>query len=293
MTNSKYYTKTALLSMAHNRLMTISSVLTIGCCLFLFSVFLLFTVNINSISDQIQSQCEIQAYIDIAIDGAEAEAIAAEIARVDNVAETTYETKAEAFQNYAAKLGGNSIALEGLEGEDFLRNSVKMSLTDLSQAQETADAVAAIPGVAEVINHQDTVDNVLRVTGYVQKASLIIMLILMVVSLFIISNTIRLSVASRANEIHIMKFVGATNWFIRWPFIIEGIFIGLIGGIVALGVTFAGYIPLYDSVTSSFTMLSLCPPKSVCGTVIGLVLLFGCLMGAFASTISTTRHLKV
>lgn len=279
--------------MAHNRLMTISSVLTIGCCLFLFSVFLLFTVNINSISDQIQSQCEIQAYIDIAIDGAEAEAIAAEIARVDNVAETTYETKAEAFQNYAAKLGGNSIALEGLEGEDFLRNSVKMSLTDLSQAQKTADAVAAIPGVAEVINHQDTVDNVLRVTGYVQKASLIIMLILMVVSLFIISNTIRLSVASRANEIHIMKFVGATNWFIRWPFIIEGIFIGLIGGIVALGVTFAGYIPLYDSVTSSFTMLSLCPPKSVCGTVIGLVLLLGCLMGAFASTISTTRHLKV
>lgn len=293
MTNSRYYTKTALLSMANNRLMTVSSVLTIGCCLFLFSVFLLFTMNINYISDQVKSQCEIQAYIDSSLDDETAERIADEIGKIDNVASTKFESKSEAFENYAQRLGGDSVALEGLKGEDFLRNSVKISLKDLTLSKETAKKVSQVSGVAEVKNHQDTVDRVIKVTSYVQTASFIIMLILMVVSLFIISNTIKLSVASRANEIHIMKFVGATNWFIRWPFIIEGIFIGFLGSLLALAVTYLGYVPLYNSVTEAFSLLKLCTPSSVSSALVGLVILFGCLMGGFASTISTTRHLKV
>ena len=116
MTNSRYYTKTALLSMANNRLMTVSSVLTIGCCLFLFSVFLLFTMNINYISDQVKSQCEIQAYIDSSLDDKTAERIADEIGKIDNVASTKFESKSEAFENYAQRLGGDSVALEGLKG---------------------------------------------------------------------------------------------------------------------------------------------------------------------------------
>lgn len=293
MTNSRYYTKTAFLSLANNRLMTVSSILTIGCCLFLFSVFLLFTLNINYISDQIKSQCEIQAYIDITLDQASAEAIEGEIQKLPNIASTKFESKADAFMNYSARLGGDSVALEGLEGEDFLRNSVKISLKDLTLASETAENVKVIPGVAEVKNHQDTVDRVITVTGYVQNASLIIMLVLMVVSLFIISNTIKLSVASRANEIHIMKFVGATNWFIRWPFIIEGIFIGFLGALLALAVTYLGYTPLYSSVTESFSVIRILSPASVSTQLISLVILFGCLMGSLASTVSTTRHLKV
>lgn len=293
MNKTKYYTKTAFLGIINNRLMSVSSILTIGCCLFLFSVFLLFTININYIGEQIKSQCEIQAYIDIEIDGEEARAIASEVEKIQNVEKTVFETKAEAFENYSEQLGGNSIALEGLEGEDFLRNSVKITLTDLSLAAATASEVEKIEGIAEVINHQETVDNVLKVTTYIQTASLVIMIILMIVSLFIISNTIKLSVAARANEIHIMKFVGATNWFIRWPFIIEGILIGLVGSLLALIVTYLGYIPLYNSVTESFSLINLYSPASVTGIVIPTVIAFGCIMGAFASTVSTTRHLKV
>ncbi len=293
MNKSGYYTKTAVLGIINNRLMSVSSILTIGCCLFLFSVFLLFTMNINYISEQIKSQCEIQAYIDIEIDGDEALAIAGEVEKVPNVKAITYETKAQAFENYSKQLGGNSVALEGLAGEDFLRNSVKITLDELSLAGETAKDVAGISGIAEVINHQETVDNVLKVTTYIQTASFVIMLILMIVSLFIISNTIKLSVAARANEIHIMKFVGATNWFIRWPFIIEGILIGLVGSLLALIVTYSGYVPLYTSVTESFALIKLYSPYSVTGIVVPVVIAFGCIMGAFASTVSTTRHLKV
>ena len=292
-TNSKYYTKTAVMSIVRNRLMSVSSILTIGCCLFLFGVFLLFTMNVNFISEQIKSQCEIQAFIDINIDGDEARAIENKISGITNVRATKFESKAEAFENYSKQLGGNSIALEGLEGEDFLRNSVKVTLLDLALASETAALIGEVEGIAEVINHQDMVDNIINVTGYIQKASLVIMLILMVVSLFIISNTIKLSVASRANEIHIMKFVGATNWFIRWPFIIEGIFIGFLGSLLALAVIYAGYIPLYASVTESFALIKMCTPASVTGMLIPLVIAFGCFMGAMASTVSTTRHLKV
>ncbi len=293
MNKSRYYTKTAFLSIVHNKLMSISSVLTIGCCLFLFSVFTLFSLNINYISEQIKSQCEIQAYIDISIDGNEALAIADKVKDVPNVADTAYETKAQAFQNYSERLSGNSIALEGLEGEDFLRNSVKITLEDLSLASQTAEEVGKIPGIAEVINHQDTVDNVISITSYIKNASFIIMFILMIVSLFIISNTIKLSVASRSEEIHIMKFVGATNWFIRWPFIIEGIIIGFIGSLLALIVTFSGYIPLYNSVTDNFPIMKLCNPGDIWGILVLMVVAFGCLMGALASIWSTTRHLKV
>ena len=119
------------------------------------------------------------------------------------------------------------------------------------------------------------------------------MLILMVVSLFIISNTIKLSVAARANEIHIMKFVGATNWFIRWPFIIEGVLIGIIGSILALGVIYLGYTPLYTSVSEAVPLVELCSPASTVGLIVPLVIAFGCIMGALASIVSTTRHLKV
>ena len=293
MNNSRYYTKTAFLGIVNNRLMSVSSILTIGCCLFLFSVFLLFTLNVNYISEQIKSQCEIQAFIDIEIDGEEAFTIAENVKKVPNVKNIVYETKAEAYENYSERLGGNSVALEGLKGEDFLRNSVKITLEDLSLAQNTADEVAKIPGIAEVINHQDVVDNVMTSTSYIKTASFIIMIILMIVSLFIISNTIKLSVAARANEIHIMKFVGATNWFIRWPFIIEGVLIGFAGSLLALAVIDIGYIPLYTSVTETVKLIAFCTPASTVGLLIPLVIAFGGLMGALASTVSTTRHLKV
>ena len=293
MTNSRYYTKTAFISMVNNRLMSVSSILTVGCCLFLFSVFMLFTMNINYISAQIKSQCEIQAFIDIEIDGEEAVAIAENVKTISNIQSITYETKAEAFENYSKRLGGNSIALEGLSGEDFLRNSVKVTLEDLSLAGETAEKIAEIPGIAEVINHQDVVDSVINITSYVQKASFVIMVILMIVSLFIISNTIKLSVAARANEIHIMKFVGATNWFIRWPFIIEGLLIGFIGSIIALAIVYGGYVPLYNSVTGAFSLIDLYEPLHTVATIIPTVMAFGCVMGVIASTVSTTKHLKV
>ena len=293
MTNSKYYTKTAFMSMVNNRLMTVSSILTVGCCLFLFSVFMLFTLNINYISNQIKDQCEIQAFIDMEIDGEEAVAIAENIKNISNIRTTTYETKVEAYENYAKSLGGNAIVLDGLAPEDFLRNSVKVTLVDLSLAKVTADKIAKVPGIAEVINHQEVIDSVINITSYIQKASFLIMIILMIVSLFIISNTIKLSVASRANEIHIMKFVGATNWFIRWPFIIEGLLIGFIGSVIALGVIYGGYIPLYNSVTGAFSLIDLCSPMNTVISIVPTVIAFGCIMGVVASTVSTTKHLKV
>ena len=90
-----------------------------------------------------------------------------------------------------------------------------------------------------------------------------------------------------------MKFVGATNWFIRWPFIIEGILIGFVGSLLALLVSYSGYVPLYSSVTESFSLIKLYAPASLTGIIVPTVIAFGCIMGAFASTVSTTRHLKV
>lgn len=288
-----YHIKSAFHSVFLNRLMSVASILTVACCLFLFGVFLLFTVNVNYLGDQIQAQCEIQAFMDIDISDADAQKVYDEISKLDNVKQAVFETKAQAMENYKEQLGGDAVALEGLEEDNFLRNSVKITLNDLSQANVLVEKLKTIPGVDDVKNRQDIMDSVLRVTNYIKNTSLVIMIILTVVALFIISNTIKLSVNARANEIHIMKYVGATDWFIRWPFVIEGIIVGIVGGILALLVLFAGYGQLYNSLKDFFDIFKLYSFGQIGFMLCGLVMLFGIFMGSVGSIIAIRRHLRV
>lgn len=291
--NLRYYIKNASSSFVRNGIMTFASFITVTCCLFLFGVFLMFTSNLSYITNQIESQCEIQAYL-----GSEASVQTQQnafnaILSLENVSDAAIETKEQAFKNFKDQLGENSDVLEGVEADEFLRTSIKVSLKDIRKSDDTAKRIEKITGIETVKNRQDIVNKVVRFTGVVNKGSLIAMFILLVIAVFIIQNTIKLSVYAREEEVHIMKFVGATDRFIRMPFVIEGIMIGTLGFIVSYTVIALGYNAAISSIENLIQLFEFLPIQK-CALPLALSMAaFGIFMGAAGSGISLKRYLKV
>ena len=291
--NLKYYIKSASSSFIRNGIMTFASFITVTCCLFLFGVFLLFTMNMNYISEQIEAQCEIQAYIDINADETVQQNAYNEILLIKNVSDAELETKDQAFNNFKQRLGAHASVLEGLEGKDFLRSSIKISLKDIRTSANAVKEISKIPGIDEVKNRQDIVQKVIRFTDVIKNGSAIAMLILLAIAVFIIQNTIKLSVYAREKEIHIMKFVGATDHFIRMPFVLEGIMIGALGFVVSFVIISLGYNASIGSLQSLINLFEFVPLEACILQLSVSMAVFGVLMGAAGSGLSLKRHLKV
>jgi len=289
----KYYLKSAASSFARNGIMTIASFITVTCCLFLFGVFLLFSLNVTSISEQIEQQCKLTVRIDINADDATQQGIYEKIQSLDNVTDAYLETKEQAFHNFKESLGDEADVLEGLENENFLRSSVIITLDDIRNTDQTIKALKEIQGIAKIEDYRDVLSPVIGFTSSMKKWSVIAMAGLLLIAVFIIQNTIKLSVFAREKEIHIMKFVGATNHFIRMPFIIEGIFIGLLGFLVAFLIISFGYNSVTESISAYIDLFDFVPIEQ-CILPLGISMaLFGVLMGAAGSGLSLKRHLKV
>ena len=291
--NFKYYLKSAARSFTRNGIMTIASFITVTCALFLFGVFMIFTMNLNSIGKQIEEQCELQAYINTEADDEQQQRIYNEILNNPNVTAVELETKEQALNNFKKRLGKNSGVLDGLEGQDFLRSSIKITLKDIHTTEETARQVEKIENVDEVKNRQDIVKKVIKFTGAVERGTTIAMIILLLIAVFIIKNTIKLSVFAREKEIHIMKFVGATDHFIRMPFVIEGVMIGMLSFMVSFLVIVFGYSAVIESVNKAITMFNFIPLHECIGIIGISMALFGVIMGAVGSGLSIKKHLKV
>ncbi len=289
----KYYFKSALSSFVRNGIMTVASFITVSCCLFLFGAFFLFTININSISAQIESQCELIARLDFDATSQQQQEVYNEILSIENVANAELETPEQAMDNFRKSFGKNADILDGLEGKQFLRSSVKISLEDIRESESTVAKIKNIPCVETVENRQDIISKVIKFTSAVKNGSAIAMLVLLIIAVFIIQNTIKLSVYARGTEIQIMKFVGATDHFIRMPFIIEGILIGLLGFGASFAIIVFGYNAALSSVASLVTLFAFVPLQECIITLAISMVLFGVLMGALGSSLSLKRHLKV
>ena len=212
---------------------------------------------------------------------------------IDNVSDAELETKDQAFNNFKTRLGVHANVLDGLEGKDFLRSSIKISLKDIRDSANTVNQIKKIEGIDEVKNRQDIVQKVIRFTDVIKHGSAIAMLILLAIAVFIIQNTIKLSVYAREKEIHIMKFVGATDHFIRMPFVLEGVMIGALGFVVAFVIIALGYNSSIGALQSLINLFDFVPLEACILQLSISMALFGVLMGAAGSGLSLKRHLKV
>ena len=235
--NIKYFTVQGVKGLLSNSLMTLASIGIVVASLVLFGVFVLLGLNINSIGEQIKEQCEINVYLPNEMNRDDVRAIGSKLGEIEFVKEARLYTKEERLQNYKEGVHQDQAqVITTLEEDNPLRDAYILSLTDVRKANQVAAEAAKIQGVAEVTNRQDIIQTILSITNTVKHVSVWLLVILVAIAVFIISNTIKLGMFARRKEISIMKFVGATNWFIRWPFIIEGMILGAIGAAIASAV---------------------------------------------------------
>ncbi len=287
----RYYISQAAYGMTKNKLMVFISISTLVFCLLLLGLAISFGLNLNYISDQLEAQFEVQAYVDLSFTEDEARALESEIKRISGIKSFVFSTKEQELE-IVRDMFDDEKAFEGLEEDNPLHYAYKFSLTNINMASSVEASLKKIRGIDSVSNRTDILNGITTFTSIAGHVSLIGMLIFAVIAVFIISNTIKLAVMSRKREIEIMRSVGATNGFIRSPFIIEGIIVGLIGGLIAFIPVYFGYGAVLTWWSGLYGIFRLLPLESISMTVIIVFLLAGSIIGAIGSINSVRKYLN-
>lgn len=289
----KYYVSEAAKSLWYNKVMALTSMITVMGSLLLLGFFLIIAININAMTVQIEDQCEIQAYLALDISDEDAQSVYQQISSLQGVKSVTFVSREQAFEDYKTTFADKAVALDGMSA-DVLPDTCRIVAEDLRQLQPLIESVGAIQGVDEVASQRETVDKVILFTSGLRKICIFSTILLAIIAVFIISNTIKLDVHSRQKEIHIMKYVGATDWFIRWPFIIEGIFVGILGAVISIILLMIGLSVITKSLSQFFTgMFSLQSVGQTMPSVSLILVCFGIIIGALGSLIAVRKHLHV
>ena len=272
--------------------MSFASITIIIACLLIMGSCSLLTLNIDAMIDEMQNQNNVLAYIDESLSESEARALESKILTVDNVATAEFVTREEAMENFESDYDEN--LFENIDPTVF-RHRFVITLDDLSLMKETQAALRNVKGVASVTAHVDYAEKFISFRNIVSIVSLILIVILIIVSLFIMTNTIKLATFGRREEIAIMKMVGATNAFIRLPFVIEGLVLGAVGGGIAYLLQWGLYSVLTDKIMSGMAsgIIDVLPFSAVALPVLIVFLAVGILVGVFGGLNAIRNYLKV
>ena len=296
----KYLARQGLHSMVKNRLMSVASIGVLTVCLLITGVAGLFTLNVGSLMDYLGSQNETVVYLDEDLTEEGLAALDSALRSISGLREVTYVSKDEALERMKESMGDNAYLFDVFEGSEnpFLAN-YRVVLDDVSDLPEIQPQLEAIEGVSSVGAPMQLSQMFTSVHKGVSLVCVILVAVLGFVSVVVISNTIRLTVFARRKEINIMKYVGATNGFIRLPFFVEGVTVGLIAGAIATVVVLGGYqlLLIYAVKLPGFwgTLLAgtLLPLADVWYLVLGGFVLFGVLIGSIGTASSIRKYLKV
>lgn len=294
MSRIQYNIKQALLQIGRNKGMSLASVFAITAMMLILGLFFVITVNVNLFTEMVKSDYDqVEIFLQDSTSTESAQSMMNEIEGYDGVEKVEYRTKEDALNIMKKRWGESSYLLDSL-GENPLPNSILITVSSLENAGKVTDQVSDIEGVEDVTYYRETVEKLTKVTNFLQIAALVIMTFLVVVSVVVVANTIKLTVFARAREISIMKYVGATNWFIRGPFLVEGIIIGIVASLVSSGITYLLYSKIVGTFsTQVLTILStpLVPAGYLAGNLICIFLAMGVSIGACGSIISMRRFL--
>ncbi len=289
-----YTLKQSFLQVFRNRTMALASIFAIMAMLLILSIFFILVININTAAQAIKNDYDsIELFLEDKTSKKEAEAIIDDIRTKDGVEDVYYKTKKEALSEFRERWGENAYLLDSLT-DNPLPNSIVILIADLEQAESIAGTSAAYDGVEDVKFYKETVDKLLETTRFIQIAAIVIMIFLIIVSVVVVSNTIKLTVFNRSNEINIMKYVGATNWFIRGPFLCEGIIIGIISAGISVGISALIYSKLVEAIGDQmFSLLStpMVPADFLIYHFTWIFLALGVSIGACGSIISMRKFL--
>ena len=277
--------------------MTSASIIIMCATMFIFGLFFVIGENVNSVIHQIEEQQGIQIFIDEEATETEVETLGNEIRNIEGVNKVTFVSKEDALNSVKAVFDDNQGLLEGWDEENPFPASYFVTLTDLSLNEQVQEKIYALDNVDEIASENNTINRLQELANGIQIMTVIILALLIIISIFIISYTIKLTVHARRREISIMKYVGATNGFIRGPFIVEGIIIGLISAIITLIILGLSYNAVMGGIGETVLIQSigigLLSFSEMFFLVLTVYLVLGIGIGILGSVISMRKYLKV
>ena len=280
-----------------NKKSTGASLIIMCATMLIFGLFFVIGENVNYIMEEVEAQQGMQVFLNKDATEEQIQQAGEQIRAIDYVATAQYVSKEDALNSLKERFGENGDLLNGYYEKNPLKPSYVVTLTDLEQSDNVYAQIEQLDNVSNIEVRDKTIDALIGVANGIRIVSGVILILLIVISIFIIANTIKLTVHARRKEISIMKYVGATNGFIRWPFIVEGIIIGVISAmisIVLLGVSYNFAIDkLLDSSVATMVSFNLLTFSDMFALVLTVYLILGIGIGVIGSTISMRKYLEV
>ncbi|WEG13602.1 permease-like cell division protein FtsX [Pullulanibacillus sp. KACC 23026] len=292
------HTKESFKSLARNGWMTFASISSVTVALLLVGVFLTVMLNLNNIAQQVENNVEVRVFIDNTATPAQQQELKANIQKIKNVKSITFLSKEEGLKELIKDMGSDSDVFKSLEGsQNPLPDAYVIKTYEPKQTIAVASAIQKLQYVDSVRYGKGIVEKLFKVIDVARNVGIVLILGLLFTSIFLIANTIKLTIVSRQKEIEIMKLVGATNSFVRWPFFLEGFVLGVVGALIPSCIIGLGYHELYtlfiNNNYQSYVFIKLIPFKQLVFQLTILLVVIGGCIGVWGSTNSIRKFLKV
>ena len=280
----------------HNKKSSGASLAIMCATMLIFGLFFMIIENLNNAVETLETQQGIQVFIQKTATDAQMEQIGEQIQAIDGVNKVTFVSKEDALNQTKEKLKDKQALIAGWDESNPFKASYLVTLTDLKLSSQVQDEIKKIDNIDSIQSRDETINGLVAIANGVRIVSAVILTLLVLISIFIISNTIKLTVHARRKEISIMKYVGATDSFIRWPFVIEGIIIGIVAALLSILVLGIAYSLITNAAANSIisTMgIKLLSFTDMTTLLVIVYMVLGIGIGALGSSISMRKYLQV
>ncbi|WP_293728796.1 permease-like cell division protein FtsX [uncultured Phascolarctobacterium sp.] len=289
----EYFIKETYKSIRRNGFMSFASISTVAVSLLVLGMFLLIFLNTNNLAKYLESQVQVSVYMQDDAKAEELTSVKEQLQKMPGVVKVTAVSKEQALERFKERLGDQEQLLNSLGKDNPFPNSFDVQVDNPERIKAITPLIGQLPKVETAKFGQEVVEHLFQLTKILRFGGVVLIIFLAMATLFIISNTIRLTVFARRKEVVIMKYVGATDWFIRWPFLLEGMTLGFFGAILASLFINSIYSALLDRIHATLAFLPLLPPSPLLGYVTLFLLAAGTGIGALGSYISLRKFLRV
>ena len=288
----EYFVKETYKSIRRNGFMSFASISTVAVSLLVLGMFLMIFLNTNNLAQYLESQVQVSVYMQDSATEKELASVKEKLAKMPGVVKVTQVSKTQALERFKKRLGDQEQLLHSLGKENPFPNSFEIQVDNPERIKVLTPQIGQLPKVETAKFGQEVVEHLFQLTKILRFGGILLVVFLAMATLFIISNTIRLTVFARRKEVIIMKYVGATDWFIRWPFLLEGMTLGFFGAVLASVLINSIYSGLLERIHATLAFLPLLPTSPLLIYVDLFLLIAGTGIGALGSYISLRKFLQ-
>lgn len=288
-----YYIKETFTSLKRNSLMSIASISTVALSILVLGIFLTMVLNVNNLASHLENQVQVTIYMDDSASAEQLKHMDKILRSTAGIVKVTPRTKEEALAEFRKRLGEQQKLLAALGEDNPFPASFEIQVDNPERIPQLVAQFQQMPGVETAKFGQEVVEHLFQLTRVLRIGGILLIVLLAIATLFIISNTIRITVFARRREVNIMKYVGATDWFIRWPFLLEGMLMGFAGAVIASLILVQGYNAIQAKIYGTLAFFPMLPSWPTMGYLSAGLICVGTLIGALGSSISLRKFLDV